>query len=349
MSLGRIACIDQDVDAVLLHAPESAPDDEPHFIDVTVLPGRGMNVFKARAHLPGLGVVDLLHSPSIAQASHQAAFSCGGAILLPFANRIRGRLTPDEREIETRILDRTVRLPANWHGKHPGAEKCAMHGLMLDAHLDITSRSENQVEATLDAGDFHGHWMSKTVVRASIAIHAAAIDVRIDAQNVGADVLPVGIGWHPYFRIPSGDRPHARVLVPARRRAVVDNYDDVFPTGELLKTACTPYDFSGADGGQLGSMYFDDMFVDLQKTPEGQTTIVVMDPTAHYVMRLIARSPHVTAIQMYAPPDQAFVVLEPQFNLADPFGPEWRGTDTGMVLLAPGEHVEWSVRWDLVR
>ena len=59
------------------------------------------------------------------------SFRFGGAILLPFANRIRGRLLPDGGAIETKVLDKDIRLPADWHGKRPGAEKCAMHGLIL--------------------------------------------------------------------------------------------------------------------------------------------------------------------------------------------------------------------------
>jgi hypothetical protein len=54
-------------------------------------------------------------------------------------------------------------------------------------------------------------------------------------------------------------------------------------------------------------------------------------------MRVISPSPAVKAVQVYAPPSQAFVVVEPQYNLADPFGAEWAaGADTGMARLAPG-------------
>jgi aldose 1-epimerase len=42
------------------------------------------------------------------------------------------------------------------------------------------------------------------------------------------------------------------------------------------------------------------------------------------------------------------VVVEPQFNLADPFGAEWGpDVDTGMAILEPGESVVYSARLEL--
>ncbi len=167
--------------------------------------------------------------------------------------------------------------------------------------------------------------------------------------NAGDEPLPVGIGWHPYFRIPSGRREQAQLSLPARRRALVTNYDDVFPTGALASVAGTPYDLTAAGGRPLGAQYFDDCFVDLMKSPEGDLCLELFDPATAFRLRLIATSPHVQAVQVYAPPDEAFVVLEPQFNRADPFSPVWpRGTDTGMVVVPPGEDVTWAVQLDLL-
>ena len=44
-----------------------------------------------------------------------------------------------------------------------------------------------------------------------------------------------------------------------------------------------------------------------------------------------------------------FVSIAPEFNYPDPFGREWRGnTDTGMVILQPGQSTEWKVRLELL-
>ncbi|HVZ22582.1 MAG TPA: aldose 1-epimerase [Vicinamibacterales bacterium] len=345
----------------MLRAPPAVNPSAPHFVGATFLPGRGMQLFQVRAELPERGEVDLLHSPSLVEAARRmnggdadwngvASFSCGGAFLVPFANRVRGRLIPEEGlTIEAHVLGRRVRLPADWHGPEPGAELCAMHGLLLDARMDVAERADDRAAAVHHAGDFDGHWLSQTVVRIGASIRPQAIDLSVTASNAGDAPLPVGIGWHPYFALPSGRRDQARVHLPARTRVLVTDYDDVFPTGELRAVAGTPYDFTAAGGAPLGDRYFDDCFVDLQRSADGDARVEIYDPAAGYHARLIVLSPHVRALQLYAPPEQPFVVVEPQFNLADPFGAVWPpDVDTGMVVLAPGEDVTWAVRWELL-
>jgi aldose 1-epimerase len=338
----------RDAETLTIRSDEAAEAGRPHFVSATFLPGRGMNLFQARAFIPALGEIDLLHSPSLAEAQQQPAFSFGGAFLVPFANRIRGWLSADGATIETRVLGQRVRLPANWQGRAPGAERCAMHGLMLDAPMEITDRGPDRVASVFHAGDFGGHWLSRAMVTASAEMRASDLTLSVTAENVGDAPLPIGIGWHPYFVIPSGRREQARVHLPARRRALVTNYDDVFPTGESEDVAGTPHDFTADGGAPLGPQYFDDCFTDLVKTPEGETRVEISDPASGYRVRLTALSPHVRALQLYAPPDQPFVVIEPQFNLADPFSRVWDSAiDTGMVVLTPGNQVTWAVRWDL--
>lgn len=318
-----------------------------------------MNLLRLRALVPGLGEVDVLHSPSLQEAAEQLngtdgdfmgvhSFRFGGAILLPFANRIRGKLQPDGRAIETKILHRDVRLPADWSGKHPGAEKCSMHGLILASKMTIAEMSDDHVIATLDAGDFDHHWLSDTQVQVKGKLRSSAFELSVTARNTGDSLLPVGIGWHPYFSLPSRNREQARLHLPARKRALVNNYDDVFPTGQIEPVAGTPYDFTAADGAALGERYFDDSFLDLEKTADGYTRVEIFDPQAHYGVRLTALSPEMRALQVYSPPGQTFVVVEQQFNLADPFSSVWpKDVNTGMVILEPGHDVTWAVRLEL--
>ena len=72
-----------------------------------------------------------------------ASYLIGGAILLPYANRIRGTLSADGRTVTTRILGREVRLPANAGGRRPGAERYSMHGLILDSRVDEIERRDH--------------------------------------------------------------------------------------------------------------------------------------------------------------------------------------------------------------
>ena len=332
-----------------------APAQGPAFIAAEVLPGRGMMLLQASLRLPSGEVVDALHAPPAVDAAHEldggpedfagnCAFAFGGAILAPYANRITGRDVPGAREIETRVDDRTVRLPRNWGGKAPGARQYAMHGLILDASVACEHPAPERVMGRLSAGDFGGRWPSETRMSFEWRLIGGALELAVEVRNAGPEPLPFGLGWHPYFALPSRRREQARVQLPAARRVEVDNYDEVLPTGRLLPTAGGPYDFSAPGGRALADLYLDDCFTDLAR-PDGRVTIEVMDPAAGLDLRISTPTAQVKAVQVYAPPDKAFVVIEPQFNLADPYSDVWpEDVDTGMARLAPGEALSYEVR-----
>ncbi|MFL6263355.1 MAG: aldose 1-epimerase [Thermoanaerobaculia bacterium] len=351
---------DMDSPAVTLQVPPSA---EPAFTSAEILPGRGMMTLQVRARLPRLGEVDLIASPPLTEAQARferslgqpfpgnESYLFGGAVLIPYANRIRGKLSPDGRTITARILDREVTLPANAGGRRPGAEQYAMHGLILDSEVGNlerrTTEGEDVLRGTLQAGDFGWGWPSRTELTFENVLRPDSFRLSITARNVGDETLPVGIGWHPYFTVLSGRREQARLHLPARSRTLVNDYDEVLPTGEVVPVAGPPYDFSMPGGRAMGGLFLDDCFVDLETTA-GEAAAEVIDPAASHGLRVVATSPPVRAIQVYAPPDKDFIVVEPQFNRADPFGEEWgEGADTGMALLAPGESVMYSARLEL--
>lgn len=326
----------------------------PQILSVQILPGRGMNIFQIRAYLPGKGMVDLIASPSLDEAKKtlagdpNASFSLGGAILAPFANRIRGKLSANGKTIETNINGKPDVLVANWKGKNPGAELHAMHGLILASNANhAVMRSgpdEASVTGVIDAGDFQGHWPGQLNLSITATLKRESFGFIVVAKNVGTEDVPVGIGWHPYFALPSGQREQAVLKIPARSRALVNNYDDVFPTGMVEPVAGTKYDFSQSTGGALGKQYLDDCFLDVGPRP---LVAEIIDPAAHYGLRIRALSPEISAFQVYAPLDKAFVALEPQFNLGDPYSPVWKGRDTGMKVLKPGESVTYSVELEM--
>ena len=348
--------------AVTLKRPRPADQNKPQFVEATVLPGAGMNLLQLKAYLPGSGEVNAIGATSLADAKklleedndafRNKSFYIGGAILLPFPNRIRGTLSPDGKTIQTDIGGKQVSLPANWHGKNPGAPAHAMHGLILASRFEDVKHEDgvgaSNVSAHLHAGDFNGHWPSKTDVSVRMSLSDQAMDIAVTTKNVGHELLPMAIGFHPYFNFPSGDRQQGRLHLPADERAPATNYDDVFPTGQIVPVKGTPFDFTNPQGTALGSLFMDDCFTHLQRSSDGAAHIEIIDPKAHYGLRILALSPQMKAIQVYAPPDKSFVAVEPQFNLADPFNKEvWGSRDTGVVWLKPGQSVTWHIKLEL--
>ena len=151
----------------------------------------------------------------------------------------------------------------------------------------------------------------------------------------------MGIGWHPYFRTSTGGRRDVELTLPARTRVEVCDYVDVFPTGRLLAVERTAYDFTS--GRPLGDLNLDDCFTDL-RVQRGRAVAELRDPATGLGLRIASTTPPVRALQVYAPTDQDFVAIEPQFNLADPYSPVWDGDiDTGMLRLPPGGRATYEV------
>ena len=330
---------------------------KPEFTSVTVLPGRGMEVLQITANFPGKGNVDVLASPDLAgakkmldvddTANGDLGYRLGAAFLVPYPNRIRGKLSADGKTLTTEWEGHSITLPANNIGSLPTAERHAMHGLILKAKTDNVAVQKvpggEEVSGVIHAGDFGGHWLSKTQLVVTIRLTAEAVDATIEARNVGAEDEPIAIAWHPYFNLPSGDRTQVRVRIPASTIAEVDGYDNVFPTGKILPVAGTRFDLRGVGGTPLGTNFFDDNWNHIDWVNHA-ATVQVIDPAAHYGVEIVGLSPEIKAIQMFAPPTKQFVGIAHQYNFGDPFGKEWGSTDTGMVTLKPGQSTKWHVR-----
>ena len=330
---------------------------KPEFTSITLLPGRGLELQQITAFFPGKGEVNVLASPSLEESAKMLndqdtpngdlGYRLGAAFLFPYPNRIRGKLSADGKTLTTEWQGHTITLPANNIGTKPGAERHAMHGLILKAKVEdlkVThAAAGGTVSGVIHGGNFDGHWLSKTDLVITVSLTADSVDASIVAHNVGSESEPVAIAWHPYFNLPSGDRKQARLHVPASEMAQVDNYDNVFPTGKILPVAGTPYDFQAQEGKALGSQFLDDNFSHLDNKG-GPVVVTITDPAAHYGVHIEGLTPNIKTIQVYAPPTKNFIAVEHQFNFADPFGKEWGNMDTEMVTLAPGKSTTWHVR-----
>jgi aldose 1-epimerase len=346
-------------EVIKLQRKASGDGSKPEFLSATILPGRGMNLYQITANIPGKGEIPLFFdlpdqfSTPPDDDNGDAGFLGGGAFLVPYPNRIRGKLSADGKTLTTEWQGKTLTLPANWKGKNPGAEPHAMHGLILKSQaesLKTDTTSDGQtLTGVIHAGDFGGHWLSKTDLTFTIALTGDGVDTTITAKNVGDEPEPMAIGWHPYFAIPSGDRKQARLHIPAEKLALVNNYDDVFPTGKIVSATSYDggkYNFNVPGGKALGDDFLDDNYSTLQRT-DGKVDVQLIDPAASYGIHILGLSPEIKTIQVYAPPTKQFTAIEEQFNFGDPFSKVWHGMDTGMVTLKPGESVSWHTRLEL--
>jgi aldose 1-epimerase len=339
---------------VMLHRNATSHGREREFTSITLLPGRGLNTFQITASLPGKGETELLRSPSLQEAARKMnerdddafgnlSHAFGGAFLIPFTSRAGGQLTEDKKRVIIHWHGKEIRLPNDYLGHY------AVHGLintMKAEDLSIRQSAAGEtLTAVIHAGNFNGYWLSKTDLRYAIQLSGDAIDIRITATNTGTEEEPMGMGWHPYLRILSGDRAQARVHLPASRYGVVDTIDGR-PTGELREVENTPYDYRSPAGAGLPDASTSVNFSRIERTA-GSIDAWLSDPKANYAIRVRGLSPQIQTLHLWSAKGDTFCAIEEQYNYMDPFGPEWKDMDTGLVTLHPGESTEWHVRLEL--
>jgi galactose mutarotase-like enzyme len=339
---------------VTMHRKASSHGRAREFISITLLPGRGLNTFQITADLPGKGETELLRSPSLQEASEEMnesgddvfgnlSHAFGGAFLIPFTSRAGGDLSDDRKLVIVHWHGKEIRLPNDYLGHY------SVHGLINTMKAEdvriAKSRDGETLTAIIHAGDFNGYWLSKTDLRYRIELRGDAIDIRITATNVGTEAEPMGMGWHPFLRIVSGERSQARVHLPAALYGVVDTIDGR-PTGELRSVANTPNDYRSPAGAVMPDASTSVNFSRIERTA-GSIDAWLADPKANYAIRVRGLSPEIQTLHLWSAKDDTFCAIEEQYNYMDAFGPEWRDMDTGLVTLKPGESTEWHVRLEL--
>ncbi len=341
----------------LLRTPD-AIGGEPEFISATLLPGRGMNLFQLTALIPGHGELPLLVSPPLAEAATMLtdngpdangalSGTMGGAFLVPWAGRLVGKPAATPGLLQTLWLGQRLTFPA----EAPGSTLSTM-GLLLDrgadsVHSDVILDGQS-VEATFHPGTFSGNWPAPASVHVLVELSGHTMDLTVTVQNSGGAPMPVGVGWLPYFAIPSRDRSSATLTVPSSTRLEL-NRSTGLPTGRTLPVTGTPLDFERARGTRLGNTPIDDTFVHLSTAVLATGPIVELrDTTFGYGIRVLPLTANIKALHIIAPPDKPWVAIGPDMNFDDPLGSQWQDSDgSGIFTLRPGDSVQWKVRVEI--
>jgi hypothetical protein len=348
-------------DVVQLQRSQIAGGNGPEFLSATLLPGRGMNVLQLTAYLPQKGEVNLLASPTLEQAAKlltgtgadvngAKSLAMGAAIEMPWAGRISGVSSADEKNLSTMWRGTRLVLATDAKDSYGVAGAVAAGGLLLKQPTDLINTNVmpdgGEAQATFRPGNFDGHWPSQTEVSTTVSLSGKALTMKIVARNTGNTAEPMGIGWHPRFAVLNGHRAQMMLRLPEGLRVEVKDRRTGELSGRLLPVEKTEYDFTGRTGAQLGALNLDDSFVHLRTgLMESGPMAELRDPENDYGLRITAMTPNIKAIRVYAPLDGSYISIEPQSNYDDPFGRQWaRDEDTGMVVLQPGQSMQWQIR-----
>ena len=142
-----------------------------------------------------------------------------------------------------------------------------------------------------------------------------ALSIATTVLASGAEPVPVSFGFHPYLRLPDGDRKTWHVELGAAERLELD--DRMIPTGE--RRPLSPRSFELADSS------WDDGLAGLDDPPlfaaaaGGRRLSVTFDEGFDWA-------------QVYAPPGKDFICFEPMTAPTDALN-----SGEGLLVLEPGE------------
>jgi aldose 1-epimerase len=171
-----------------------------------------------------------------------------------------------------------------------------------DASAWVTSRLEFWRHADLLAQFPFPHTLTMTH-----RLRDGAVEVETSIENHGAEAMPVGIGFHPYFRLHDAHRDQWHVHLAARDHLVLNQ--QLIPTGERK-----PVEF--ADPHSLSTGQLDDVFANLIRDPDGRARFHV---EAGRERITVAYGPKYTVAVVYAPKGQDFICFEPMSAITNAF------------------------------
>lgn len=226
----------------------------------------------------------------------RAGHTAGLPLLAPWANRLAGRhYRVAGRDVDLEGLD----LSTDDNG-------LPMHGLLVGRagwNVGRLAESLARLSASIevDAAAFpFPH-------RIELSIHLDDVGITIDTTIVptGSVPVPIAIGWHPYLRLPRGERAQWRLSLPDRRHLTLDEMG--IPNGGQVD--------EGAEAGPIGARTFDDLYelglghASNGDLPEGDRRLSVHgDDGCSLELRCGAGYPYA---QVWVPAGRDFLALEP--------------------------------------
>jgi aldose 1-epimerase len=290
-----------------------------------IWPANGFNCYSWQVEHAG-GRFDLLYSDP--QFFHGAKPTRSGVpILFPFPNRIRaGRFTWAGKE---------YRLPLN-----DPAGKNAIHGFACRRPWRVVAHDADgsaaavtgEFRGSLDAADARDLWPADYLLRVTYRLEADRLRITAAVENPDRVPLPFGLGYHPYFRVPSAPQDRADDY---RVRAAADRYwvlEDSLPTGALrpvdaARDLRTPR--------PVAELSLDDVLH--CPAPRGDPAYrgsVFRAPGAELVR--LETSASFGELVVFTPPHRQAVCLEPYTCTTDAINLQAQGVDAGWRALEPG-------------
>lgn len=260
-----------------LHHPETGDG-------FSIVPERGACVLEMQ--FGGFQVLDGYQTPEELEAGKWGK----SALLFPFPNRLRdGRYS---------WLGQDYAFPLNNAATHN-----AIHGFARDeafevVRIELTTESA-ELSCRLDYRGHHAWYPFPFQLEVTFSItNRNEFNAAFFLRNRHREAIPVGLGWHPYFRLTEKAADH-RLQLPPCSRVEID--DRMIPTG-----ARSPYNAFAAET-PVGDTVLDNCFAVAESHPLYHLTL----HGGGHTLAMAASKDLFPFFQVFTPPARDSVALEP--------------------------------------
>jgi aldose 1-epimerase len=301
--------------------------DASRHMDVGIVPDIGNFVYEFKVN----GKDVLITPTSLAAYARDRKFCCGIPFLAPWANRIAGDayyfqgkkylLNPDlgnfQRDQFGQPIHGLVEFDGRW--KVVTANASDVEGATLTSELEFYAYP-----------DLMAQFPFAHRIRVTYRLEDGALQNTTTIENVGLELMPVLIAYHPYFR-PDGERAEWVVSNAARNYWVLN--DHLTPTGETKPSEDL---MPGRMSFLLGKHFLDNLFSYLDRGADGMARVSVKGQKGKIEV-VYGQSYNFAVIYAPLPPSSPLVCIEPQTGPTNAFNLNHEGKYSALIVLEPGK------------
>lgn len=295
-------------------------------VEVSVVPSIGNRITEMKVHgknilyLPSSDVADLRQHPN----------QGGIPFLAPWANRLDAEsFWANGKEYTFNMTLGNVRGPIPTHGLLGNSNLWEIVEVSADAKsAHVTGRLRFWKYPQLMA-----QWPFAHEYEMTYRLADGMLEVQVTVTNLSSDLMPVALGFHPYYRIPDVPRDRWLADIPARKIVLADSR--LVATGEYKR-----YDMPRPL--PLREQRLDTGFADLERDAEGRAHFSI-EAGGMKVETLFG--PKYSAAVVFAPPapdgqTRDFICFEPMTGITNAINLHHDGKYPDLQTVAPG--AKWT-------
>ncbi len=286
---------------------------KPLGLGFSVIPGHGGALHNLSLHQ---GQSQLIEFGSEQDILADMAYK--NALLFPFPNRL-GRGTYE-------FEGHTYHFPMNEKVFHN-----ALHGFFYDQKMAIIEIVKEADVASMTLlytykGDL-AYYPFACELQVKYTLTARAeFTIELTVTNTGSGNMPVGLGWHPYFKLPAWEE--AELQLPPVKKVEIDEL--MLPTGaetnfEVFK------EFAPIAGHTLDNCF--------RLVTPGKRLASLRSKAGNLVLHLDAPNADTGFIQLFTPPTADRLAVEPVTANINAFQ-----SGDGLRVVQPGQSYQWLVQ-----